>query len=153
VSGAGDFDFLAGSWQIANRRLKHPLAGSDEWEEFDSTSECQSVFGGAANFDEISLPAPRFSGLTLRLFDPERQEWSLYWASSRDGRLQPPVTGSFADGTGTFYSSEEYNGAAITVRFIWSDITANSARWEQAFSTDDGTTWETNWTMQFTRRA
>ena len=152
VSGAGDFDFLIGSWDVANRRLKLPLTGSDDWDEFPSTSECRGLFGGAANVDEFSIPARGFSGLTLRLFDPDREEWSLHWASSRDGRLQPPVTGRFEGGTGTFYSRETYNGADITVRFIWSDITPRSARWEQAFSPDDGNTWETNWIMEFTRR-
>lgn len=117
MSGTGDFDFLSGYWEIANRRLMQPLAGSDDWDEFPSTSQCRSVFGGAANFDEISVPERGFSGLTLRLFHPGREEWSLYWASSRDGHLQPPVIGRFASGTGTFYSRETCNGADITVRF------------------------------------
>lgn len=151
MSGPGDFDFLVGSWDIANRRLLRPLSSSDDWDEFPSTSECRSVFGGAANFDEISIPSRGFSGLTLRLFDTEKKEWSLYWANSRDGALQPPVTGRFADGTGTFYSRESYQGADIIVRFIWSDITPGTAKWEQAFSADGGTTWETNWIMEFTR--
>ena len=152
MSGLGDFDFLVGSWNIANRRLAKPLTGSGEWDEFRSTSECRSAFGGAANLDEISISARGFHGLTLRLFDPECEEWSLYWASSRDGRLQPPVTGRFADGVGTFYSREIYNDIEITVRFTWSEITSDSARWEQAFSADDGKTWETNWIMEFARR-
>ena len=128
MSGPGDFDFLVGSWNVANRRLAQPLTGSGEWDEFPSASECRSVFGGAANFDEISIPARGFHGLTLRLFDPGSEEWSLHWASSRDGRLQPPVAGCFAGGVGTFYSRETYDGAEITVRFIWSEITADSAR-------------------------
>ena len=37
------------------------------------------------------------------------------------------------------------------VRYPWSDITSAAARWAQAFSTDDGRTWETNWIMQLTR--
>ena len=43
------------------------------------------------------------------------------------------------------------DGRPITVRFIWSAITASSARWEQAFSADGGATWESNWVMEFAR--
>ncbi|WP_343520085.1 hypothetical protein [Sphingomonas sp.] len=39
----------------------------------------------------------------------------------------------------------------MTVMFRWSAITAASAHWEQAFSTDGGKTWESNWHMDFTR--
>ncbi len=42
-------------------------------------------------------------------------------------------------------------GRDITVRYKWSDITATTARWEQAFSPDGGQSWETNWTADFTR--
>jgi hypothetical protein len=37
------------------------------------------------------------------------------------------------------------------VRFTWSDITKPTLRWEQAFSDDDGESWETNWIMETTR--
>jgi hypothetical protein len=37
------------------------------------------------------------------------------------------------------------------VQFVWSRVTTPTPRWEQAFSDDDGKTWETNWTMDFTR--
>ena len=39
----------------------------------------------------------------------------------------------------------------IKARFVWSDISDRSAHWEQAFSTDGGGTWVTNWTMDMTR--
>ena len=88
-----------------------------------------------------------------RLFDVERRQWSLYWASSRNGLLAlPPTVGRFGeDGVGVFTNEEEYEGKQITVRFLWSDITPTSARWEQAFSLDQGATWEPNWIAAFTR--
>ena len=98
------------------------------------------------------MPERGFTGLSLRLLDPERGEWTIYWANSRDGRLQPPVTGRFRDGVGLFYGDDTHEGRAVRVRYTWSAITPVSARWDQAFSTDQGQTWEVNWIMEFTRR-
>lgn len=148
-----DFDFLIGTWHVANRRLTKWLVGSDDWEEFPGESTCVRVWDGAANFDQIVFPTKGFRGLTLRLYDPARDEWSLYWANSRDGLLGlPPVVGRFgADGTGAFYADEVQEGRQVRVRYLWSGITATTARWEQAFSTDGERTWETNWVMEMTR--
>jgi len=95
-----DFDFIVGSWDVASRWLKELLAGSNDWDEFPGTSKRIRLFGGAANLDEFDFPAKGFSDLTLRLLDPARQEWWLYWANSRDGLLQPPVHGQFRNGAG-----------------------------------------------------
>jgi hypothetical protein len=153
MNGTGDFDFFVGSWDVRHRRLREWLAGCDDWDEFGSTTECWSLFGGAANVDELSVPERGFTGMSLRLFDPARGDWSIYWASSRDGRLQPPVTGRFRDGVGLFHGDDVYEGRPVRVRYTWSGITPGSARWEQAFSADGERTWEVNWIMDFTRRA
>ncbi|GIF64348.1 hypothetical protein Ais01nite_23830 [Asanoa ishikariensis] len=147
-----DFDFLVGTWTSRQRRLRSILAGSTEWYEFEGTSRGWSVFDGAGNIDEITFPSQGFGGVTLRLYDAERDEWSLYWASSVTGLSVPPVVGRFDEsGVGVFTADEVYEGRPIKVRFIWSDIKPDSARWEQAFSADQGETWETNWVMEFTR--
>ncbi len=146
-----DFDFFIGSWNVVNRRLKSFLTGSQDWEEFPGTSTCQQIFGGGGSFDEIIFPTLGRRGMTLRLFDVERKEWSLYWASSRTGRLFPPVVGTFAGGRGDFYGDDTHDGKPVKAHFIWSDITPTSARWEQEFSADGGQTWESNWIMDFTR--
>jgi hypothetical protein len=75
----------------------------------------------------------------------------MYWVSSVDGSLQSPVIGGFEGGRGEFYSQEPFEGRSIFVRFICSNITETSCRWEQAFSTDGGKTWETNWISELTR--
>src|SRR4029453_7517466 len=106
-----DFDFLVGRWEVANRRLTELLAGSDDWDEFPATSVAQSFFDGAGSFDTIHFPTKGFSGMTVRLFDPERQEWTIYWANSRTGLLQPSVSGRFVDGRGEFYGDDNHDGA------------------------------------------
>jgi len=151
-NGIGDFDFFVGSWNSVQRRLAKPLADCDEWNESRATTRCWRAFGGAANIDEVRFPDWGSAGLSVRLLNPATGEWSIYWANNRTGELAlPPVVGRFSNGVGLFYSKETYDGRAITVRYKWSDITAMTARWEQAFSLDDGQTWETNWTADFTR--
>jgi hypothetical protein len=148
------FDFFVGAWTSTQRRLREVLVGSDDWYEFRGVTRCWSVFDGAGNIDEVTFPTLGWGGVTLRLYDTSRDEWSLYWARSRTGFAMPPVVGRFGDdGRGVFTSEEIYEGKPITVRYVWSEITATTCRWEQAFSTDQGDTWETNWIADFTRAA
>ena len=155
ADGRSDFDFLIGSWTVHNRRLKERLAGSDRWEEFGAKSVVRPVLGGLGNVDRITFAGPwaGHEGMTLRLFNPESQEWSLHWADNTTGGLFTRLVGSFRDGVGAFYAQEAFNGRQIFSRFIWSECSQGQCRWEQAFSADGGTTWETNWTMVFTRES
>jgi hypothetical protein len=151
---AKDFDNLVGTWDSVQRRLKDYLNGN-EWEEFAGVSNFRLLKDGWAHFDEVEFPSVGTAGLTIRLFDPAREEWSIYWASSRNGQLGlPPVVGKFdPDGVGRFYSEEQWEGHDIICRYQWSDITETTARWEQAFSLDGGQTWKPNWTAEFSKRS
>jgi hypothetical protein len=151
--GARDFDFLLGSWRVRNRRRVGWLQGSDRWTEFDATLEARPILDGLGNIDRFAAQRDgrSFEGVTLRLFDPATGRWSLYWADSWIPVLQPPVVGSFEAGRGEFYADDTFEGRPVRLRFVWSGITPVSARWEQAFSADGGASWETNWTMEFTR--
>ncbi|NUP03461.1 MAG: hypothetical protein HOV96_21530 [Nonomuraea sp.] len=147
-----DFDFLTGTWDVVNRRRVKPLAGSDEWEEFPGRSVATRHFGGAASFDEITFPTKGWHGLTVRLYDPETRQWSIYWGSSRTGRLDTrPMVGGFEGDRGEFFGEETHEGSPVRCRFLWTAGDGDTARWEQAYSADEGQTWETNWTMDFTR--
>lgn len=151
MSSPHDFDFFHGDWQVLNRRRTDFLDPEGSWEEFTGTSRCWPLFDGAANLDEIDMPHLAAKGATLRLFDRASGQWSLNWASSRTGTLFPPVFGGFTDGRGEFYGDDTHDGKDVRVRFVWSDVSATGARWEQAFSLDGGDTWLTNWVMEFSR--
>ncbi|MFI6504163.1 hypothetical protein [Nonomuraea typhae] len=146
-----DFAFFTGAWNVRNRRLVKRLAGSDEWEEFSGRTFASSHFSGGAHFDEVDFPAKGFTGLTLRLFDRERGEWSIHWADSRTGRLDPPMRGAWQGDRGEFYGDDQHEGTPVRCRFVWTRISDAEARWEQAFSVDGEQTWETNWIMELTK--
>jgi hypothetical protein len=150
--GRHDFDFYFGHWRIHNERLRERLVGCTDWEHFEATQRCQPILGGLGNIDDFASDwRDGFIGMTLRLFCPQSRQWSIYWASNRSGILEPPVIGGFEAGVGTFLGRDQHEGTPVLARFVWSEITPSSATWEQAFSTDDGQTWESNWIMRMTR--
>jgi hypothetical protein len=153
TDGQHDFDFHIGTWKTHVKRLVHPLSGDTTWAEYEGTTVVRKVWGGRANLVELSAdgPAGHFEGLNLRLYNPHAHQWSLNFANSRVGTMTTPTIGEFKDGRGEFYSQETLDERAILVRFVISDITPTSVRFEQAFSADGGKTWEVNWLATDTR--
>jgi hypothetical protein len=109
-----------------------------------------------ANFEEFEV-ANREKGLrikaqTLRLYNPESHQWSIYLLDLDKGTLStPPVVGQFTEGRGEFYDQEDWKGRAVFVRYVWTNVSPKSARMEQSFSPDGGKTWEVNWICELSR--
>ncbi len=151
--GSRDFDFEIGTWKTQVKRLVRPLSGSTTWVEMNGVTKVSKIWGGRANIVELEadVPGGRFQGLNLRLYNPETRQWSLTFASAGDGTLATPAVGHFDNGRGEFYNHESFNGRTILVRFVIHGITPTSCMFEQAFSTDEGKTWEVNWIATDTR--
>lgn len=151
--GSHDFDFAIGTWKTHVKRLVRPLSGSAAWVEMDGISVVRPVWGGRGNLVELEADGPgsHFRGLSLRLYNPQMQTWSINFASATDGMMTTPAIGQFKDGRGEFFDKETFNGRPILVRFVIFDVTPTSCRFEQAFSADEGKTWEVNWIATDTR--
>jgi hypothetical protein len=151
--GAHDFDFELGTWKIHLKRRLQPLSGSNTWVEFDGTSVTRQVWQGRSQIEQFETDSPsgHIEGLTLRLYNPDTHQWSLYWANSKDGILVVPQIGQFKNGQGEFYAQDTLNGRSILVRFLWSNTRTNVPHFEQSFSEDGGKTWEVNWLTDQTR--
>jgi hypothetical protein len=150
-SSQNDFDFLVGKWKMHHRRLNKRLENCKEWTEFESTDENHKILAGTADMDTYyttEMPGKEgkpFEGVTLRLFNPATKLWSLYWVASNTGVLDPPVVGSFENNVGHFFCKDTFNGKNIIVMFRWDARDKNKPVWSQAFSVDNGKTWEWNW--------
>jgi hypothetical protein len=151
--GQHDFDFEIGTWKTHLTRRLRPLTGSTTWVEYEGTTVVRKVWDGRANLVELVAdgPAGHFEALSLRLYNPKTRQWTLNFSNSADGTLAQPTIGEFRDGRGEFYDQEPLNGRAILVRFVITDITPTSCRFEQSFSDDGGKTWELNWVAVDTR--
>jgi hypothetical protein len=148
-----DFDFEFGDWKCHLKRRLRPLTGSNDWVEYEGSSNVRKVWDGRANLGELELdgPAGHIEGLSLRLYNPASRQWNISFSNAQAGTLGVPMVGGFKDGRGEFYDQEMLGDRAIFVRFIFSDITPNTFKLEQAFSDDGGKSWEANWLATFTK--
>ncbi len=150
-----DFDFEIGNWKTHLKRLQHPLSGSTTWIEYNGTTTVKRIWNGRANLVELEVDqvgaASHIEALSLRLYNPDSHQWSLNFASSASGTMAQPTMGEFKDGRGEFYDQENFNGRAILVRFVITQLGRDAAHFEQAFSSDGGKTWEVNWVADDTR--
>jgi hypothetical protein len=143
--GQHDFDWDIGTWKTHQKRLLHPLTGSTAWVEYNGTDVVRKIWDGANHgIVEADGPTGHLQLFTLRLYNPQAHQWSIYFANSTGGSLSAPAIGEFKNGRGEFFDQEELNGKSILVQFSVSDITPNSCHFEQAFSGDGGKSWETN---------
>jgi len=148
------FDFILGTWKVSNQRLAKRLQHSHQWIDFESTDVQRKLPTGLGNIEVYKTSYwPNFVGMSLLLYNPDTHQWTIYWTDNRFSRgvLQPPVAGSFNNGVGIFLGKDSFNGIPIIVRYTWRSLDHDHARWTQAFSTDHGKSWETNWIMHFTR--
>jgi hypothetical protein len=150
---ARDFDFLHGRWSVSHRKLDARGVGSSDWQTWSGTAETRSLLGGLCNVEEHRISRANASGIAIRCFDEASGRWAIYWISEQDGKLQPPVYGGFRGDEGLFGGVGTDDGRLVDIRFVWRRLSPDSATWEQAFSYDQGRTWETNWTMAFDRIA
>lgn len=145
--GARDFDWEIGTWATSVKVLRNPLSPQASWVEFNGTSVIHAIGGGRANLVDLDVsgPAGRVRGVSLRLYNSAARQWSLNFANMGDGVLTAPSIGEFRNGRGEFYGTDTLRGRTILVRFVILDVTPNSARFEQSYSADGGKTWELNW--------
>lgn len=154
ATGQQDFDWEIGSWDTKLRRLSKPLSGSSEWLEYAGTTDVKPLMGKRANIVEFDVrgAAGRIAGVSLRLYQPESGKWSLHFANLANGLMTEPMLGSFKQGQGSFFGRDTLGGREILVRFLINPVNEDQWRFEQAYSADDGKTWETNWIAVDTRR-
>lgn len=154
ASSPNDFDFFVGKWSIHHKKLKSRLTKSTEWIEYEGTNEDVKMLDGIGhtNNNKAIIDGKPVEGVSLTLFDPQTRLWTIYWANSTEGELSKnPVRGSFDGNIGRFYAKDVWNGKPILVMAQWDKSNPDQAVWSQAFSDDNGKSWEWNWYVTQTR--
>jgi len=135
--GRHDFDFEIGRWTIAPSGYGHIVR-----KLWDGATIAQLV---------IPKPGPHVRGSLLSLYSPSTRRWTIYWADAVDGKLSPPLAGSFRDGIGTFLGHDTVHGHPVLIRLLYSHVTQRSFQSVQTVSHDNGRTWTAGTTQLFTR--
>ena len=133
ADGSHDFDFLIGDWKAHVRRLPERLKGSNVWVEYNGISNHKKLLDSNANFEECDVTTSdhklRIKAQTLRLYNPDSHQWSIYLVDLDKGTLDlPPVVGQFNGKRGEFYNQQTWEGRAVLVRYVWLDISPKSSR-------------------------
>ncbi len=153
LSGVNDFDFLHGSWRVTHHRPSGRLTGATDWHIGYGIDIVRPAFNGLGNIGSFrrDLNRESYEGVSIRLYNPDDGMWRIYWLDTADHRMKPPVIGRFENGKAEFIGNDVLRGEPIKVRYRWKDITTTSATWDQAYSEDEGKTWELNSIMKFKR--
>lgn len=154
TSSEKDFDFLVGKWKVQNKMLKERLNNSNDWSEFESELHLRKTLNGIGNIENYysTFNNKPFEGMAIRLYNPKTKLWKVYWTDSNNGVMdENPVAGSFENGVGKFYAKDNFNGKPILVLYQWDATNPEKPIWSQAFSLDNGKTWEWNWIMNLSR--
>ena len=141
---------------VVIRQSRRRWEDAYEWTEFDGLSSTVKTLGGFGNLEDnvLYFPEGSFRALALRSFCMKSDTWSIWWLDARNPTtLDVPVVGKFSNHIGVFFADDLLDGQAIEVRFTWTVTPGENPRWDQAFSKDQGRTWETNWMMDFVRAA
>jgi len=148
-----DFDFEWGTWKAHLRLLAHRFVGSHDWIDYHGTLVVHKLWNGKANISEleVSNAKSRIEGGALHLYNPQTHQWNVTFASSDAGELGVPNVGRFKNGRGVFYDRELYHGRPILDRWYFTNMSPHSFDFEQAFSADNGKTWEPNLIINYTR--
>jgi hypothetical protein len=149
-----DFDFEFGpTWTAHMHRLAERLAHSHTWIDYRGTLVAHKLWNGRGNMSELVVTSgsSQIVGGALHLYDPQARVWSVWFANAATGTLGVPSVGRFENGRGLFYDREPYRGRMVLVRQQFTNVSPHTFDLHQAFSPDNGKTWEENLVINYTR--
>jgi hypothetical protein len=118
------------------------------------TVAVRPVWDGRAQLEEIEADGPtgHWQAMTAFLYDPQAGQWSMNFANSSSGKMNPPMIGGWQNGRAELLATDTLDGRAVLVRGVWSDLTPTSHTYQESFSADGGRTWVVSYTAHKTKQ-
>lgn len=150
-AGGRGFDFLLGTWTTQISYLDTPAGSKPTWIHVAGTVTNRVLWDGSGDIEEIDAGSS-VQGTTVRLYNAQSGQWSLYWANRADGMLEQPMVGAVSNGVGDFYDRDTIDGRSVLVHQRYLSTARDSYQFEQSVSRDGGRTWNDNFLAKLTRK-
>jgi len=97
-----------------------------------------------------NFSAPELKGMSVSVFDPERNLWCQTWVDNSGSYLD--FTGGFENGKMILSRDAIVRGEACKQRMVWYNIEADQFDWNWERSDDGGDTWRVQWQIKYKRK-
>ena len=138
------FDFWIGDWDLTWKNSN----GITE----KGTNHIAKILDGKVIQENFSFASGTFKGMSLSVYNPEKQTWHQAWADSHGGYFD--FEGEVDRDRIIFKTKlrEEKNDFKVIQRMVFYDIQGNSLTWDWQSSRDGGVTWKLLWRIHYVRK-
>lgn len=139
------FDFWVGEWDLT-------------WKDPDGSTGTgmnivTKILDGKViqeNFTGLTGQNKGYKGQSVSVLDGPSGEWKQTWVDNQNAFL--PFIGG-ADGANRYFLNEfTKNGVHTMGKMVFRNITRDAFVWDWMKSTDDGATWKTEWSINYSRK-
>jgi hypothetical protein len=130
------FDFWLGEWKA-------------RWgEDGEGTNHVTKILDG--NVVQEDFRGPDLHGLSVSVYDSERQLWCQTWVDNNGTYLD--FTGRFENGKMILSRDAIVRGERCKQRMVWYNIEEDQFDWNWERSDDGGQTWRVLWQIKYKRK-
>jgi hypothetical protein len=137
-------DFWVGEWELTT--LGPPGAGVGN----KSRNRITKIMDGCAVLEQFTGGgASKLNGHSVSAYDRATKQWKQTWVDNTASYLD--FVGGVVDGNMSFWREADRQGKKVKQRMVWKDVKADSLKWLWQSSADGGTTWSTQWEIDYRR--
>jgi len=133
-------DFWLGEWNV-------------KWERGEGTNSVRRTLDGKViqeNFLGNWDGKQPYNGKSFSIYVASEKKWKQTWVDNQGGYVD--LTGNAEGSSFILMHEQNSSGQKILQRMLFTNIRRNSFTWEWQLSRNDGTTWQTQWTIEYTRK-
>jgi len=139
-------EFWVGEWDLT-------WPGQKPGEILHGTNSISRIMDGCVVQENFSTSqGTHYRGTSLSTFDATAGKWKQTWVDNGGAYLD--FVGEFKDGQ-MILEREAIgkNGVKTLQRMVWKNIITNELDWSWEASTDEGKTWQVNWSIHYKRKS